>query len=47
MTASAGGSILFNQVYHPEAAVNGHKVKAETIFWITVGVWALNIPFVL
>ena len=45
--SSSGSSILFNEVYHPEAVVNGHNINAGVIFWISAGIWALNIPLVL
>ena len=45
--SSSGASILFNEVYHPEAVVNGHNINAGVIFWISAGIWALNIPLVV
>lgn len=47
MLASIGSSVLFNEVYHPQAVVNGHSVSAAVAFWITAGFWAGAIPLVL
>ena len=44
---SSGSSVLFNEVYHPEAVINGHNINAGVIFWISAGIWALNIPLVM
>ncbi|XP_019850555.1 PREDICTED: uncharacterized protein LOC109581154 [Amphimedon queenslandica] len=45
--SSSGASILFNEVYHPEAVVNGHNINAGVIFWVSAGIWAINIPLVM
>lgn len=45
--SSSGASILFNEVYHPEAVVNGRHINAGVIFWVSAGIWALNIPLVM
>uniref|UniRef100_A0A1X7VW36 Major facilitator superfamily (MFS) profile domain-containing protein n=1 Tax=Amphimedon queenslandica TaxID=400682 RepID=A0A1X7VW36_AMPQE len=45
--SSSGASILFNEVYHPEAVVNGHNINAGVIFWVSAGIWALNIPLII
>lgn len=45
--ASLGSTVLFNQVYRPEAEVNGHHYDAGIVFWITAGFWAAIIPLIL
>lgn len=47
LLASIGSTVLFNEVYHPQAEVNGHHINAGIVFWITAGFWAVAIPLVL
>ena len=47
MFASVFASIIFNEVYHPEADVDGHLVSASTVFWIMMGIWSLCVPLTL
>ena len=47
MFASVFASILFNEIYQPEADVDGHLISASTVFWIMTGIWTLCIPLTL
>ena len=47
MFASVFATIIFNQVYHPQAVVGGHLISASTVFWIMVAVWGSAVPLLL
>ena len=47
MIAAIGSTVLFNEVYHPQAVINGYTVNSGVVFYITAGIWALAIPLVL
>ncbi|XP_019849085.1 PREDICTED: hippocampus abundant transcript-like protein 1 [Amphimedon queenslandica] len=44
---SIGSTVLYNEVYHPQANIKGHTYHAGTMFWIAAGFWGATIPILL